>query len=162
MIAFLKENADADAEVIEEACWCLRLFAAIMFCSILIARYWSWTVMVPLRSKFAANWPASKSNEETGEALAHVEKSRRTLHGWRRTPTPSRYRWAIRKKESLQISFILNFQVTLIGFRRILRSIPLFCKSIGETEEVLSKMEKEKLNQARYDCCLSTEHHSTY
>ena len=64
-------------------------------------------------------------------------------------------------KESLQISFILNFQVTLLGFRRILRSIPLFRKSIGETEDVLSKMEKEKLNQARYDCCLSTEHHST-
>ena len=54
-------------------------------------------------------------------------------------------------KESLQISFILNFQVTLLGFRRTLRSIPLFYTSIGETEEVLSKVEKEKLNQAKYD-----------
>ena len=34
-----------------------------------------------MRSKFAAAWPASMSNEETGEALAKVEKSRRTLHG---------------------------------------------------------------------------------
>ena len=65
-------------------------------------------------------------------------------------------------KESLQISFILNFQVTLLGFRRTLRSTPLFFKSIGETEEVLSKVEEEKLNQAIYDCCLSTEHHSSY
>ena len=65
-------------------------------------------------------------------------------------------------KESLQISFILNFQVTLVGFRRTVRSIPLFYKSIGDTEEVLPKVEKEKLNQARYDCCLSTEYHSTY
>ena len=43
-----------------------------------------------------------------------------------------------------------------------MRSIPLFYKSIGETEEVLPKVEKEKLNQARYDCCLSIEHHSSY
>ena len=49
-------------------------------------------------------------------------------------------------KESLQISFILNFQVTLLGFRRTLRSIPLFYKSIGETEEVLSKVEEEQCN----------------
>ena len=39
----------------------------------------------------------------------------------------------------------------MLGFRRTLRSIPLFYKSIGETEEVLSKVEKEKLNQAKYD-----------
>ena len=57
-------------------------------------------------------------------------------------------------------AFILNFQVALLGFRRTLRSTPLFFKSIGETEEVLSKVEEEKLNQARYDC-LSSEHHST-
>ena len=58
-------------------------------------------------------------------------------------------------------AFILNFQVALLGFRRTLRSTPLFFKFIWETEEVLSKVEEEKLNQARYDCCLSTEHHST-
>ena len=74
-------------------------------------------------------------------------------------PPPSR--WTIFWKNLCKSAFILNFQVTLLGFRRTLRSTPLFFKFIGETEEVLSKGEEEKLNQARYDCCLSTEHHST-